>query len=126
MLAALLRHHLDAAHRVTSAGVAAASDQPASPQAIACMAERGIDLQVHRSRSVDLSEAQRADLILCMSPSHARALLQAGVASNKLKIAQADQGGVPDPFGGDLDDYRRCANSLQAEVEQLVRRIQNV
>src|ERR1044071_920605 len=66
MAEALLRdliatHGLQA--RVISAGLYP-SGNPATPDAVKVMAERGLDLQAHRSRQIEPSLLQAADLIV--------------------------------------------------------------
>lgn len=45
---------------------------PARPEAVAAMAERGIDISAHRSCRLDASVVRAADLVLGMAREHAR------------------------------------------------------
>ncbi len=74
MAAALLQRGLDqlgVPAVVSSAGVSA-PDQPATASARAVMDRRGIDLSAHRSRSLDASMVERADLVVAMARRHVR------------------------------------------------------
>lgn len=123
MLAALLHA---AARRaglelsVASAGLAAAPGMPASEHSITCMRALGLDLSDHRSRPVDLLEAQHADLVLCLGPRHAEVLQRNGVPRERLRVIDADAGGVPDPFGADLASYQACTEVLEEAVQKLI------
>jgi len=64
----LAMEKLDAPHRVLSAGVWAADGDPASENAVATMAERGIDISDHRSHSLTTEEIAGAALILVIDP----------------------------------------------------------
>lgn len=74
MAAALLRHRLGPAGRsvsITSAGLLT-EGRPASPEAVAVMAEYGLDISDHRSRLVDADLVAAADLVLGMARRHVR------------------------------------------------------
>jgi protein-tyrosine phosphatase len=74
MAEALLRHHLaelgvDAT--VSSAGLYEGGAS-ATPHAVAVMADRGLDLEDHKSRRVDGAMIHDADLIIGMARGHVR------------------------------------------------------
>jgi protein-tyrosine phosphatase len=74
MAEALLRHRLQV-HGVP-AGVSSAGllppGSPATAEAVAVMAARGLPLQEHRSRKVDRALLAEADLVLAMTREHVR------------------------------------------------------
>ena len=122
MAAALMRRALDKRGRadiiVESAGFAACSE-PASPHAVEAMAEYGIDLSAHRSRRATEEMLRGAELVAVMSPSHAFAALSLGADPAKIRVLAADEGGVADPYGGDLAVYRCVRDQLEREIERL-------
>lgn len=74
MAQALLRDLIsanDLPARVISAGLYP-SGNPATPDAIKVMAERGLDLQAHRSRQLEPSLLAAADLVITMTREHVR------------------------------------------------------
>lgn len=81
MAAALMRRALDKRGRsdiiVESAGLAA-DGSPASGNAVAAMAEQGVDLSAHRSRPATPALLRQADILAVMSPSHAMAAVSMG------------------------------------------------
>ncbi|MGE5589734.1 MAG: low molecular weight protein arginine phosphatase [Bacillota bacterium] len=118
---------------VSSAGTAAWPGQPAADEAVAAMAERGLDLSQHRARRLDQTLAGQYALILTMTRSHKAQVLQTageGVrvytlreyARPDLKPEQAD---IADPFGSSLDVYRQAADELAAELELAVLRLKS-
>jgi protein-tyrosine-phosphatase len=122
LLAALLRQKAAAAGlalTVDSAGTAAADGDSASAGTIRALARRGIILNDHRSRPLpaDLSVYDR---IWCMTSRHAAAVRALGVPPERLGVVAADQGGVPDPFGGDDGEYEACARVLESEAVRLL------
>ena len=95
---------------VSSAGLAAFPGDPATDHAVTVMAETGADLGAHRARPVTPYLLDESDYVICMSESHRAALLPY-VPAEKLVVPP---GGVPDPFGGDEETYRRTRDALQA------------
>ena len=118
MAAALLRALLDKRGginiMVSSAGIAAAEGDPATPEAAAVLREKGLDLSGHRSRRVTAEDVRRADIIVTMSPSHALALQSLGADAERIRVWT-----VPDPFGGGLAVYRRTRDTLEQEAARL-------
>ena len=117
MLSALLRSALDRRGLqsvvVDSAGTGAGNGQPASEEAIACLASQGLDLSRHRSRHVGGVDLAGYDRILCMTSSHAAFVRSNGVPPDRIAVVNAEQGGVPDPFGGSAADYELCCRVLE-------------
>lgn len=102
-----------------SAGLAAFAGDPASENAVCAMQELGIDLSAHRAHPLTRYALEQSDYVLCMSARHAAAL--AGlVPAEKLVVPP---GGVPDPFGGELDLYRQTRDRLRSFLEQWLREI---
>ncbi len=60
---------------VTSAGLSAFDGSPASDEAIRVMKEKGIDIASHRAKSVSREMVNDADLILVMTLTHKRTVL---------------------------------------------------
>jgi protein-tyrosine phosphatase len=77
MAAAILTHRATAAGLdvdVSSAGVDAVPDEPATRDAVATMAARGLDISGHQSRLLGYDDIDRAQLILTMERRHLRAI----------------------------------------------------
>lgn len=72
-----LEHTLGGSRRfcVTSAGLSAFDGSPASDEAIRVMKEKGIDIATHRAKSVSREMVKDADLILVMTLTHKRTVL---------------------------------------------------
>lgn len=132
MAAALLRARLtqDEARRdwqVGSAGVWAAEGRPASAYAIEEMAQRGIDLRTHRSRSVTHELVAGADLVLAMTRSHVEALRTAFPEhAHKVHLLSEMIGqeyDIYDPYGGARLEYAYVATELEELIEAGYERI---
>ena len=95
-----------------SAGTLAFSGRPASGPGVAVAAARGLDLAAHRSRELSLEAIEWADVIVGMEAAHAEAVARwapcasVHVMTDFLPSDDPDAGGgIPDPYGGDIDVY---------------------
>jgi protein-tyrosine phosphatase len=117
--------------RIESAGTSAVPGAPASAQAVAVALEHGEDLSGHRSRPLTRELVEWADLVLAMSPAHVAhaAGLDAGhrvaLVTDFLEGAGAGMP-VADPFGGDLEEYRRTWDQLTAAVAAVMDRLGHI
>ena len=132
MAGALLRARLarDGARRdwqVASAGVWTTEGHPASAHAIEEMAQRGIDLRAHRSRSVTREMMVDADLVLAMTGSHAEALTATfSEQAHKVQLLSQMVGqtyDICDPYGGTPLEYAYSARELEQLIEDGYARI---
>jgi protein-tyrosine-phosphatase len=121
---------------VRSAGVNASWGAPASEGSLRAGARHGLDLSGHRSRPIDDDLLRWADLILVMSPSHLMRLAELGAAGKAALLdafARGEEGGdedagagVPDPFGGDDQDYEDAYLMLEELVPRALRRLEPI
>lgn len=101
----------------SSAGMAAETGAPPSRNAVLAMEENDIDISGHRARQITIQMIDEADLVLTMTEGHKAALVRA-VPQCKDKImtlaewAESDEE-ITDPYGGDLERYRLCRNSIE-------------
>ena len=125
MAEALLRQRIAAAgqgdaYQVESAGTGAWTGQPATPEAMGVMQEKGLSLAGHRSRKATPAMIDSADLVLTLSRSHRQSLIQLGVTQEEKIVSLGEfvdrAEDVADPYGVGLAEYRRCA----AQIERLV------
>ncbi len=90
-----------------------------SPEANAriLMAQRGFDLSLHRARRLEASDAAHADLILTMTPEHARKLVAAhpDARAKTFTLARYATGSdepIPDAWGKPMEAYRAVVAQL--------------
>jgi len=93
-----------------SAGTEAYPGDPAQRNSIIAASEYGADISDHRSRRFHPLMAEDTDLFVCMSARHILVLKEMGGVEEE-KILLLD-GGVPDPYGGTLDQYRAAAAQI--------------
>lgn len=111
---------------VQSAGIAAASGDPASDHSLKAMNAVKIDLSDHRSRPFSGWMAESSDLILTMTSSHIDAIRMQypGLAVPVFRFREwVDSGSpeVPDPFGGPLDLYVETRDSLAEAIPSILK-----
>jgi protein-tyrosine-phosphatase len=117
--------------RAASAGTAAVDGAPASVSALEVAAEHGLDLSNHRSRSLTPELLDWADLILAMSASHLMTVSSAGASEKAAMLTDFLEGDglgepVEDPFGGDLDTYRRAYARIADAMDGLFARLEPI
>lgn len=121
MAAALMNKLLADAHKTdseaASAGLAATDGEPASGNAVLAAGELGADLSAHRARRVTRELLEQSDRIYTMTQSHA-AMLKSAYPEFAQKTAVLG-GGIPDPYGGDIQIYRRCRDSILASLKEI-------
>jgi protein-tyrosine phosphatase len=111
---------------VESAGLNAALDA-ATPEAIAVMAEYGLNLNGHQPETINSSLADWADLVLVMEVVNKRDVVTLFPwAEEKVHLLSdyvGDSGEVHDPYRRGIEVYRQCAASLQSLLSKLVEKL---
>jgi len=112
---------------VSSAGLAAWQNAPASAEAVEALAGKGIDLKEHRATRLTSEIAGRAGLILTMTRAQCDYVLSvfpetSGKVFTLAEFAGAD-GDVLDPVGQPVTVYRRCADRLESLVFRALERL---
>ena len=113
-------------YEINSAGLMAVPGSPASAYAIAVMEEQKIDLKNHKAKLVSKTLLDNADLILTMTENHK--LVLNSETHNKTYTLGEYAGkniSVSDPFGGSLDEYRRCAAEIHNLITGIEQRLSN-
>lgn len=132
MAAALLRQRLAAegladSYRILSAGVWAMNGRPASENARAVMAERGLDISDHVARTLTTEDVAEADLILVMAQEHEQLIHhtwpQYRWKVHRLSEMAGKRQDIADPYGGPIEEYRACADTIARYIDQGFRRI---
>jgi protein-tyrosine phosphatase len=102
---------------VMSAGIAAMMGSQAAPEAVAAMAQRGLDLSRHESQPLTAQLARQADVIFAMTRSHLSAIAsQWPDAAIRAKLLSPDEFDIADPIGASAEVYEKCAEQLDAAI----------
>lgn len=123
LLAAALPHVT-----VGSAGLDALVGRPADPTACALMAERGVSIDAHRARQLNLDTCQRADLILVMDHEQRRTVEKRyPFASGRVfRLCEAGGHDVPDPYGAPRRLFEQAFSLIDSGARQWADRISRV
>jgi protein-tyrosine-phosphatase len=108
---------------VSSAGIFALSGTGANANAIAVAKEKGIDISAHVARQITQQLITDSDLILCMTKGHTE-MLKNEKATTLGEYAGTNEE-VVDPFGDDIEGYRRCFTQLEGLTEKIADIISN-
>jgi protein-tyrosine-phosphatase/tRNA A37 threonylcarbamoyladenosine synthetase subunit TsaC/SUA5/YrdC len=109
---------------VASAGLNAYPGGSASAEAQAVMAQRGLSLQDHQSRSATAHGLQNADLVLTMTRSHRNAIIdQLPDIESRVQLVSGANSDVSDPFGGPQAVYAACADQIELYLSQWMDRL---
>lgn len=109
---------------VGSAGLSAFPGGPAASEAKKVMAKRGLSLAAHQSHSVTEHALRQADLVLTMTDSHRRAILERlPEMADKIHLVSGKNIDVIDPFGGTEANYAACADQIEGFLTSWVERM---
>ncbi|VGO20234.1 low molecular weight protein arginine phosphatase [Pontiella sulfatireligans] len=128
MAEALFRHRIgeEANWNAASAGIYAASGEPASDNAIEALRELEIDLANHQSQPLTTNLVKGADLIVAMTESHQSHIVGSfpEVEHKVFLIKSFGTSKVPadisDPFGGSLNTYERTRDEIDRALSDLI------
>jgi protein-tyrosine-phosphatase len=133
ILESILSPQALATAKVSSAGTGAMNGMPVSENSVRACEEEGIDISRHRSRVITRHLLEASDLVLAMERHHAEAMRRlAPDLSDRIHLLSqyaadgnpAVQGGVPDPIGGDLEDYRLIFAELRDQIRAALPRLE--
>ena len=105
-----------------SAGLFTQNGLPASPNAVTAARELGADIAGHRSRMLTPELVREARFLVCMTGAHYDRLCELfpDCADKIFTLLPED---ISDPFGGDLEIYRRAAAEIKAGVQSIIGRL---
>lgn len=99
-----------------SAGLSAFDGEAASENSIEAMADIGIDISVHRSKTVTRDLLSETELIVCLSDGHYN-VLKNFVDDSKLKVLGS---GISDPYGMNYAQYVRTRDEIESALRTLL------
>ena len=111
---------------VTSAGLGALVDYPASEHAVALMKERGLDISAHKARQLTPDLVSTSDLILVMEAGHKRVIdSNDPVARGKVyRLCEWQDKDVPDPYRRPREAFEEALALIEQGVHDWAEKIQ--
>jgi protein-tyrosine phosphatase len=105
-------------YTVESAGTMGSVGFPASPQAVAACAAKGVDLVGHRNKGLSRELIEESDFIFAMEPMHHEMVVaMVPEAANRCLMLE-ENGRIPDPIGQPQDFYNNCADQIERAVKK--------
>lgn len=98
----------------SSAGLFAMTGDEVSQNSVKACERFAVDISAHRARRITSYILDETDKFVCMTNEHA-ASLSLYVPSEKIVVLG---GGIADPYGGDLETYILCANSIRTALNE--------
>ena len=90
-----------------------------SPNSVEVCHEIGIDISDHRPRVIRERDIAITDVFVVMTEMHAQILMgMLGVPMSKIYILG---GGIPDPYGSDIETYRECREKIEKGIDDFCR-----
>jgi protein-tyrosine phosphatase len=113
--------------QVESAGTWALDGKPASKNSQIVMAQRGLDIRSHSSRTVTAEIISNADIILTMEATQKEALQEEFAFAKERIFLLTEMIGectdLADPYGGPIKDYETTAQQLEEIIHKGMDRI---
>lgn len=116
---------------VDSAGISSEeAGNPMDYRAVRTLKEAGYDVPPHTARKIRQSDLQNFDLILAMTDGHYRGVRRLGEPAGKLMMYRSFEPGatsldVPDPWYGDMSDFRETLKTVEAATPEILRYIED-
>ena len=106
-----------------SAGLYAGEAGAVSPHVRALLNEERVTLARLRSRPLSRRMVETADIVVAMTQAHARQIVgrypSARGKTRTLLSFTGDSSDVSDPFGGSLQTYRACFDTMRPALHEL-------
>ena len=100
---------------IGSVGLFSDNSSSASSNAIEVCREHDVDISSHTSKRLTVDRIYRTDLFVCMTHNHAFCLMQQyHVPKDKIYPLN-----VSDPYGGDIEVYRKCYAEIEKQLTVL-------
>lgn len=106
-----------------SAGICTLRGFPAAENAVLACREIGVDISSFRTTSTQDLSLDDYDRIFVMTNDHRLMLSDKLSDSGKITVLAEKSGGICDPYGGDLDAYRKCRDRLYKEIENSLKEL---
>jgi len=113
--------HLDKiGYKASSAGVMDVAGIPASTEAIAACAAKGIDITAHENKGLSKELIEDSDLIFAMERIHQERITSLSPeAANKCFLLAGDKE-ISDPIGHPQEFFNSCADMIEASVKERI------
>jgi protein-tyrosine phosphatase len=107
-------------YKVSSAGLMDMAGSPASVEAIAACAAKGIDIKAHKSTTLTRQLVEESDFVFAMTRMHCeRAAALCPEAANKCMLLAGNRE-ISDPISQSQQVFDDCADSIEEAVRERI------
>jgi protein-tyrosine-phosphatase len=107
-------------YKILSAGVMDMADLPASAEAIAACAAKGIDIKTHKSETLSRQLVEESDFIFAMTQMHCERVTALSPEAADKCILLAGNKEIPDPIGQAQQVFNDCAGLIEEAVRKRI------
>jgi L-threonylcarbamoyladenylate synthase len=107
-------------YKITSAGMINLAGSPASAEAIAACADKGIDIKAHKSKTLTRELVEESDFIFAMTRTHCEQVADIEFDAAKKCILLGGDKEIPDPIGQNQEFFKDCAGLIEESVRERI------
>jgi protein-tyrosine phosphatase len=107
-------------YKVVSIGTMDTADQPASDEAIAACAAKGIDIKAHKSRKLSSELVEESDFIFVMERAHQKKVAAISPEAANKCVLLAENQEIADPIGQSQEVFNYCAELIDKAVRKRI------
>jgi len=115
-----LDHLEEKGYKVLSAGIMDTAGFPASPEAVAACAAKGIDIKAHKSRTLSQQLVEECDFIFAMAQMHRKRVTALSPEAANKCVLLIENKDIPDPIGQPQRAYNNCAELIEKAVKKRI------
>lgn len=82
--------------------------------------EIGIESDFFSSTDIYDLDLENFDLVIGMTKEHINELENMGIPHTKLRLLNAEKGGIADPYGNSLQVYKVCRDEILNSLEEII------
>ncbi len=109
-----------AGYKISSGGVMDTSGFPASAEAIAACAAKGIDIKAHRNQGLSKELIEESNFIFAMERMHQEKIIALSPEAASKCVLLAGDKGIADPIGHPQEFFNSCADMIEAAVKEKI------
>jgi tRNA threonylcarbamoyl adenosine modification protein (Sua5/YciO/YrdC/YwlC family) len=107
-------------YKISSAGIIDLESSPASAEARAACAAKGIDITAHRSKVLSRELIEENDFIFAMSRTHVERVTALNPEAANKCMLMAENKDIPDPIGQGQQVFNSCADLIEKAVKKRI------
>lgn len=103
-----------------SAGLCTIEGLPIHDNSSKALKEIGIESDFFSSADIYDLNINDFDLFVGMTDEHIKELKAMGIPEEKLRLLNAENGGIKDPYGGSIAVYEACRDEITKALEEII------